>query len=318
MRHRPFYTAAIPRLPLLERVWLALLALSTLVVFATRADASTALCGSGTQCSPSMFAASVDSERELLEFASTMQYSARGPVSARRAGLSSQEFYSFSGVGAIVCTVNGKQRMSTAFLVGAFDIAVTVAHTFEDSGTWTSPDNCIYTSTDSLGQIRERIPLASIKAQWESEPAALGQPAKDFAVVRLSEQSRYAQRTMPMGKFSGMTAPVVMVGFRADMESDPMKSKGRGMVYERQADGVSLADFVGFMHDIDASGIAAGAPVIEERTGVIIGIHTLCPQAEVAAGTRAVRNTMITMNEWLEQALRVEMQTEEQKGASSL
>ena len=81
-----------------------------------------------------MFTASADSERELLEFASTLQYSARGTASARRDGLSSQEFYSFSGVGAIVCTVNGQQRMSTAFLVGAFDIAVTVAHTFEDNG----------------------------------------------------------------------------------------------------------------------------------------------------------------------------------------
>ena len=31
-----------------------------------------------------------------------------------------------------------------------------------------------------------------------------------------------------------------------------------------------------------------------------------------------VRNTMITMNEWLEQTLRAEMQVDDEKGASSL
>ena len=90
----------------------------------------------------------------------------------RRAELSDQEYFSFSGVGAVVCTVNGEQRMSTAFLVGAFDIGVTVAHTFVDNGKWVQPENCVYTTTDSLGQIRERIPVAYIKAQWESEAGA--------------------------------------------------------------------------------------------------------------------------------------------------
>jgi hypothetical protein len=49
---------------------------------------------------------------------------------------------------------------------------------------------------------------------------------------------------------------------------------------------------------MDSRGIAPGAPVIDERTGVIIGIHT-------RLGTR---NGMITMTDWLETTLRGEIQ----------
>ena len=52
--------------------------------------------------------------------------------------------------------------------------------------------------------------------------------------------------------------------------------------------GVSVARFT---HDMDSRGIAPGAPVIDERTGVIIGIHTRLPSRG---------NSMITMNDWLE------------------
>lgn len=222
--------------------------------------------------------------------------------------LSSQEFFSFSGVGAIICTINGKQHMSTAFLVGAFDVGVTVAHTFEEDGRWTEPSNCVYTSTDSLGQIRERIPVSSIKAQWETEAGAFGQLAKDFAVVRLSEPSHYAQRTMPLGKFSGAAAAVLMIGFKSDIDSDSLKQKSRGTVYGRKANGISISSLAGFTHDMDSRGIAPGAPVIDERTGVIIGIHTLSRPSPSSLQPAEARNTMITMNEWLENTLRVEMQ----------
>jgi hypothetical protein len=59
---------------------------------------------------------------------------------------------------------------------------------------------------------------------------------------------------------------------------------------------------------MDARGIAAGAPVIDERSGVIIGIHT--PLA-------SHRNTMIPMNDWLEATLRDEMELAQQAGAKA-
>src|SRR5688500_16129444 len=111
-------------------------------------------------------------------------------ASAHRTELRDQDLSSFSGVGMIVCTTDGVSRSSTAFLVGAFDIAVTVAHTFQSNGD--AQPHCVYNSVDSLGQIRERIPVAYIKSQWEVEAGASGELSKDLAFVRLTHPSRYA------------------------------------------------------------------------------------------------------------------------------
>jgi len=270
---------------------------------APRADASSGLCASGQCNAPTR---EVTLERRSLELQTTRRLAEiADEATLRRGQLSDQEFFSFSGVGAIVCTVKGEQRNATAFLVGAFDIGVTVAHTFVDDGAWVEPENCVYTTTDSLGQVRERIPVAYIKSEWQSEAGALGQVAKDFAVIRLVEPSRFAQRTMPLGKFSGIAANVLMVGFKSDIDAGTVKVKTTGRVYDGKSGVLSTSSLAGFMHDMDASDIASGAPVIDERSGVIIGVHT---QGRTRAGT--TRNTMITMNEWLEATLRSEIKTE--------
>jgi hypothetical protein len=284
------------------KYWLSA-ALVVGLLSAWHSNAATGLCASG-QCATQ--AREPAYERRSIEASNAAALADLANSDLRRAGLSDQEYFSFSGVGAVVCTVNGQQRMSTAFLVGAFDIGVTVAHTFAESGQWVQPENCVYTTTDSIGQIRERIPVAYIKAQWEAEAGAFGQLAKDFAVIRLIEPSRFAQRTMPLGKFSGFAASVLMIGFKSNMETDTMKLNTRGTVYERKANGIAISTLAGFTHDMDARDIAAGAPVIDERSGVIIGIHTTGP----VVGARPARNTMITMNEWLEATLRTEMQLE--------
>jgi hypothetical protein len=268
-------------------------------LIAGRADAGAALCASGT-CDSSVKADKAD---RYLRFSTALPgtTATRGPHAS---SLSDQELSSFSGVGMIVCSVGGETRSSTAFLVGAFDLAVTVAHTFKTASD--EPATCVYNTTDSLGQIRERIPVAYIKSQWEIEPGASGKLAKDLAVVRLTQPSKYAQRTMPLGRFSGAPASVVMVGFKDMTYSDTFKQKKQGRVY---GEGVGSADsaFGAFMHDMDSTHIAPGAPVMDERTGVIIGIHTRVDQRG---------NTMITMNDWLEATIRGELAATPQEAAA--
>jgi hypothetical protein len=287
------------------RLWLTILCVVAVAILSATgsAKAASGLCDSG-HCARTSQELATDMRGVALSTTESLAAS----DSVRRAKLSDKEYFSFSGVGAVVCTVNGQQRMATAFLVGAFDIGVTVAHPFVDNGVWVQPENCIYTTMDSVGQIRERIPVAYIKAQWEAEAGAYGQLTKDFAVIRLIEPSRFAQRTMPMGKYSGLGTNVLMVGFKTDKEFDTVKLKTQGTVYERTADGVTDSDLAGFTHDMDARDIAPGAPVIDEASGLIIGIHTRGPAS--ASGTSATRNTMITMNEWLEKTLRLEIQSE--------
>ena len=230
----------------------------------------------------------------------------------RPAELSDQDLAAFSGVGLIACTVDTGIQTSTAFLVGAFDIGVTVAHTFENGRKQVTPTDCVYTSIDSQGQVRERIRVAYVRSQWDTEAGAFGQPSKDIAVFRLSEPSRYAQKTMPLGRFSGATAPVVMVGYKADIGWATIKRKATGLAYERGGQSKSAASVAGFTHDMDARGIAPGAPVIDERTGVIIGIHTRLP-----GRGKSMDNGMITMTDWLESTLRSEIQLKAKNDGST-
>src|SRR5690606_20383195 len=225
------------------RIWLWLcsgLVAGALLLLNWRADAGTALCETG-RCS-------TGTHEQPMRY-SRLATALPGSPFARashESELSEQEFSSFSGVGMIVCTVDGVSRASTAFLVGAFDIAVTVAHTFATKSG--EEPHCVYNSTDSSGQVRERIPVSYIKSQWEIEPGASGELSKDLAVVRLAHPSRYAQRTMPLGRFSGKPATVLMVGFKEAAYWDTMKLKKRGRVYDETINlpGASLG---GFVHD---------------------------------------------------------------------
>jgi hypothetical protein len=270
---------------------------------AQRAHADTALCANGMTCEQDL--PSPSSDQHFFRF-STAHDQAHHDGSLRRSELSAKDYPSYSGVGVISCMVDGKQRTSTAFLVGAFDIGVTVAHAFAKGADGAEPSECVYNSLDSLGQIRERIPVSYVKSQW-NEAGAAGQTAKDLAVVRLSEPSHYAQRTMPLGRFSGDSASVVMIGYKSDIDADSVKRKARGTVYERRENGLVVSNTAGFTHDMDSRDIAPGAPVIDESTGVIIGIHTQ-PDSS--------RNTMITMNDWLEATIRSEIQARRQTQAT--
>jgi hypothetical protein len=307
---RPRHARAITlsRAPAPTTRWVryaALTAAAAAAVLGMRsADAGSGLCTAGAACAGEH--AIADKGRQLTQLTASLQATGLGYAGARQIELSDQEFFSFSGVGALMCTVNGSPRVATAFLVGAFDLGVTVAHPFEEDGVWAQPENCVYSSTDSTGQVRERIPVAAFKAQWQAEDGAYGTTSKDFAVLRLSRPSNFAQRTMPLGRFSGNAATVLMIGF-SSVDADTLKRKTQGMVYSRNS--TMTANLAGFTHDMDSRGIASGAPVVDERSGVIIGVHTEVSANERAAENRGVaRNTMITMNEWLEKSLRVEME----------
>jgi len=214
------------------------------------------------------------------------------------------EYRTFSGIGAVVCTVDGKPRASTAFLVGKFDIAVTVAHTFEFNGRQTQPEECVYIGTGPLGQIRERIAVATIKSQWRLQPETFGRPDSDLAVIRLHTPVRLAQRTLSLTRFAHSGAPIAIVGFSRDMGVDPLKRRLRGHVYPRPG-----KSCVKFAHDVNSQQISSGAPLIDRRDGVVIGIHNHLRAAlqSRSSGCADRGNAMLLMNQWLERTLRAEI-----------
>jgi hypothetical protein len=228
-----------------------------------------------------------------VELATTLTRTERLP---RRYIVPPAQYRKFSGVGAVVCSLNGKSRTATAFLVGRFDIAVTVAHTFLFDGEWAAPEDCAYISSGPRGQIRERIPIAELQAQWRAQPETLGQPDSDLAVIRLSAPARVAQRTLSFSKFSSKRAPVALVGFPADVAADAARRKTLGSVYQQLGEGCAH-----FTHDADSRWISAGAPIIDVRDGVVIGIHTKLLK-RIGCAPRS--NAMLIMNQWLLRTLR--------------
>ena len=240
----------------------------------------------------------VPAARELVRTGTFAQQGA-----PTRLALSSDDYFDFSGIGAIVCSAGDQHWTSTAFFVGAFDVMVTSADAFSKHGMRATADNCVYTNSDSQGRIREEIPVAYFKSQWEMEDGAAGDRTRDLAVVKLKEQSAYAQKTLALAKFDGKQTRAFVIAFRADINNDTMKTKSLGVVYPGVAQRAAL-----YSHDIAVQDIAAGAPVINAQTGAIIG---LCPDLDASSSPksngRAAVNDLVIMNAWLETTLRAEL-----------
>lgn len=241
-----------------------------------------------------------------LEFAAHVEIARlTGDASERnQTSIPVAEYRSFSGIGAIVCSLNGARRSATAFLVGGFDIAVTVAHAFELDSGMAQPQDCDYLVYGPLGQIRERIPLARIHSQWRAQRDAFGRPDRDLAVIRLSAPAQLPQKTLSLTRFAFTGAPVSLIGFSPELTTDPQQRRLRGRVYLRPRHGC-----VRFSHDVDPRLISSGAPLIDRRDGVVIGIHIYlrAPSAKAPGNCNDRGNAMLLMNDWLERTLRTEI-----------
>jgi Trypsin-like peptidase domain len=275
-----------------------------LLAFSAAARAAMA-CDMASTCGMEREMPRAQQPQSLLDWAAQLEYVEimGGEPEFAGAALTLKDYKTFGGIGAVVCQLGGSRRTSTAFLVGRFDVAVTVAHVFELNGRWMRPDECFYTNPGPAGQLRERIPIVSISTQWQLEPESYGQPASDLAVVRLAVPVQRAMRTMSLTRFAQTQAPVVLVGYRRDLGADALKRKSRGRVYPHPR-----KDCVRFTHDVDTRNVAPGAPLIDVRDNVVIGIHTRLGNwlnGRQECGTRG--NAMIVMSEWLERTLRTEI-----------
>ena len=211
-----------------------------------------------------------------------------------------EEFDRYAGVGGVTCTLaGGRRRTATAFLVGRFDIAVTVGHTFQHEGEWAAPAACVYNAVAPNGMIVERIPLQHIRAQWQIDSTTFGRTDTDLAVVRLARPVPTARRTLSFSRFAFESAPAMLVGFRSELATETLRRTAAGTVY--RGGGVSCRPFA---HDIDSRAVSPGAPVVDVRDGVVIGIHASALDAKLH---RCAGNAMVPMNSWLERALREEI-----------
>lgn len=242
----------------------------------------------------------------LLSFAAHVEMSRLrgGPTRLYQTSIPVSEYRAFSGIGAIVCSSGHERRSATAFLVGGFDIAVTVAHAFEIDSRMAQPHECEYLVAGPLGRIRERIAVARIHSQWRAQPELFGRPDCDLAVIRLSTPARLPQMTLSLTRFAYTGAPISLIGFSPELATDPQQRRLRGRVYVRPR-----SSCVKFSHDIEPRLVSSGAPLIDRRDGVVIGIHSYLrqPVTNARGSCKDRGNAMLLMNDWLEKTLRTEI-----------
>ncbi|HSN71386.1 MAG TPA: hypothetical protein VLT59_07745, partial [Steroidobacteraceae bacterium] len=111
------------------------------------------------------------------------------PVVGAVAGLTGDDLRLYSGVGALHCEIAGEERIATAFLVGAFDVVVTVAHAFDAGERDVGASDCTFVNTGADGRVVERIRVAEFRSKWVDDPSARGSPWQDVAVARLERIS---------------------------------------------------------------------------------------------------------------------------------
>lgn len=225
-------------------------------------------------------------------------------ATARR--LSGEDVRLYSGVGALHCRVDGRERTVTAFLVGAFDVVVTVAHAFADGGGSVSPEDCTFINTDSDGRIVERIGVAEFRSKWIDEPSTRGVPRQDIAVARLERISGYAQRTLPFRKFDGHPRDVAIIGYSTTDSGPWIKGKAQA-----HTDAVVLSDAAApvpkvVWSDLIPQSTTPGAPVIDLASGAVIGVHQ--------GAADAVTGNLLVIDEWLASAITTYTRTERPGG----
>jgi Trypsin-like peptidase domain len=213
---------------------------------------------------------------------------------SRDATLSGEDQTLYSGVGALHCVVGDEERIVTAFLVGAFDVVVTVAHAFETGGGTVEASQCTFINTDADGQVVERIPVAEYHSRWIDDPSARGQPREDIAVARLEHISDYAQRTLAFARFDGNATEVMVVAYQSGHGGEWIKGKVEGL-----AGFATLPDAHESIPGLLWAGhapqpTASGAPVIDAESGVVIGVN----QGDADVATASVVNLLV-IDEWL-------------------
>jgi hypothetical protein len=207
--------------------------------------------------------------------------------------LSGEELQRYSGVGALNCRVDGRDRTVTAFLVGAFDVVVTVAHAFEDAGRSITPSDCTFINTASDGRVVERIGVVSFRSKWLDDPSTRGRPGQDIAVAKLERISDFAQRTLPFKKFDGTPTEVTVVGYQTGRGGEWIKGKSPALADAESTSGVE-EKIVWVDRNLGPS--ASGAPVIDAASGAVIGVNQ-------GAGDPRDGNLLV-IDDWLTGAIR--------------
>jgi hypothetical protein len=212
----------------------------------------------------------------LLTFTTMPTAFAAEFYSSPRRNLTSNEGNTFGAVNKVSCRIANNRRIeSTAPLIVSNTIAVTVAHAFYNEGTKSeelTPSDCEYVVYDENDKIIDRVKISTIKSRWV-EDNRYYDLTQDIALIKLERQPK--GNAKPLRLETGPSdpgTPIEIIGFHIDIDGGQRRIFSEGTITAKTGSREEHNDTV-LIHNASAVNETSGAPLIDKKTGFILGLH---------------------------------------------
>lgn len=196
--------------------------------------------------------------------------------SSPRRNLTAIEGIAFGAVNKISCQIgNGRQIASTASLIVSNQIAVTVAHAFYNEGTKSeelTPADCEYIVYDEDDHIIDRVKITTINSRWVEDNLYYDR-TQDIALIKLERPPKGTAKPLRLETGpSDPGTPIEIIGFHVDFDGGQRRIFSEGVIAAKTGTEEERNDTV-LIHNASAVNETSGAPLIDKKTGFILGLH---------------------------------------------
>jgi hypothetical protein len=196
--------------------------------------------------------------------------------SSPRRNLTPDEGRAFGAVNKVACRIaNNRQIETTAPLIASNQIAVTVAHAFHNEGTENeelTPNDCEYVVYDENDNIIDRVKIVTIKSRWV-EDNRYDDRTQDIALIKMERPPRGHLKPFRLEKGpSDPGTPIEIIGFHVDIDGGHRRVFSEGTIIAKTGSEEEHNDTV-LIHNASAVNETSGAPLIDKKTGFVLGLH---------------------------------------------
>jgi hypothetical protein len=196
--------------------------------------------------------------------------------SSPRRNLTPDEGRTFGAVNKVSCRIANNRRIeSTAPLIVSNQIAVTVAHAFHNEGTGNeelTPNDCEYIVCDESDNIIDRVKITTIQSRWVDDNR-YDDRTQDIALIKLERPPK--GHLKPFRLETGPSDPGTafeIIGFHVDIDGGHRRIFSEGTIAAKTGSEEEHNDTV-LIHNASAVNETSGAPLIDKKTGFILGLH---------------------------------------------
>jgi Trypsin-like peptidase domain len=183
----------------------------------------------------------------------------------------------FRAVNKIACRIgNGAHIETTAALVVSDQIVVTVAHAFYNKDTKDeelNPDDCVYVVYDKDNDIIDRVKIAAINSRWVEDDRYYDD-TQDIALVTLDRPPEGHIKPLQLKlRPSEPGTPITLIAFHIGIDGGGSRVFSAGEIVSKLGSDQEHNDTI-LIHNASAVKETSGAPLIDTKTGLVLGLNT--------------------------------------------